>query len=38
MIWQLGMEGSHNINWVDGDPTIHLHTIVRTIRYISHKY
>ncbi|HEX2406695.1 MAG TPA: radical SAM protein, partial [Nitrososphaeraceae archaeon] len=29
MIWQLRMEGSHNINWVGGDPTIHLHTIVQ---------
>jgi putative pyruvate formate lyase activating enzyme len=31
MIWQLRMEGSHNINWVGGDPTIHLHTIVQAI-------
>src|SRR5918995_6799574 len=31
MIWQLRMEGCHNTNWVGGDPTIHLHTIVEAI-------
>jgi putative pyruvate formate lyase activating enzyme len=31
MIWQLRMEGVHNTNWVGGDPTIHLHTIVEAI-------
>jgi putative pyruvate formate lyase activating enzyme len=25
------MEGCHNTNWVGGDPTIHLHTIVEAI-------
>ncbi|MFQ5998969.1 MAG: radical SAM protein, partial [Candidatus Bathyarchaeia archaeon] len=25
MAWQLRTEGSHNINWVGGEPTIHLH-------------
>jgi putative pyruvate formate lyase activating enzyme len=28
MAWLLRMEGCHNVNWVGGDPTIHLHTIV----------
>ncbi len=31
MVWQLRMEGCHNTNWVGGDPTIHLHTIVQAI-------
>lgn len=31
MIYQLRMEGCHNTNWVGGDPTIHLHTIVKAI-------
>lgn len=31
MIWQLRMEGCHNTNWVGGDPTIHLHTIVEAL-------
>ena len=31
MIWQIRMEGCHNTNWVGGDPTIHLHTIVEAI-------
>lgn len=31
MVWQLRMEGCHNTNWVGGDPTIHLHTIVEAI-------
>jgi putative pyruvate formate lyase activating enzyme len=35
MIWQLRMEGSHNINWVGGDPTIHLHTIVQAISMLD---
>jgi putative pyruvate formate lyase activating enzyme len=29
--WLLRTEGCHNINWVGGDPTIHLHTIVDAI-------
>ena len=29
------MEGSHNINWVGGDPTIHLHTIVQAISMLD---
>ncbi len=31
MAWQLGMEGCHNINWVGGEPTIHLHNIVEAM-------
>lgn len=31
MAWLLRAEGCHNINWVGGEPTIHLHTIVEAI-------
>ncbi len=31
MAWILRVEGCHNINWVGGDPTIHLHTILESI-------
>lgn len=31
MAWLLAAEGCHNINWVGGDPTIHLHTILDAI-------
>lgn len=31
MAWVLRVEGCHNINWVGGDPTIHLHTILEAI-------
>ncbi|MGQ0546686.1 MAG: radical SAM protein [Betaproteobacteria bacterium] len=31
MAWLLRVEGCHNINWVGGDPTIHLHTILSAI-------
>jgi putative pyruvate formate lyase activating enzyme len=31
MAWVLRMEGCHNVNWVGGDPAIHLHTIVAAI-------
>jgi putative pyruvate formate lyase activating enzyme len=31
MAWVLRAEGCHNINWVGGDPTIHLHTILQAI-------
>ncbi len=31
MAWILRVEGCHNINWVGGDPTIHLHTILEAI-------
>lgn len=33
--WQLRMEGCHNVNWVGGDPTIHLHTIVQAIAHLA---
>ncbi|MGH9960926.1 MAG: radical SAM protein, partial [Pyrinomonadaceae bacterium] len=35
MAWLLRMEGCHNINWVGGDPTIHLHTIVEAISLLD---
>jgi putative pyruvate formate lyase activating enzyme len=35
MAWLLRMEGCHNINWVGGDPTIHLHTIVEAIALLG---
>jgi len=35
MAWLLRMEGCHNINWVGGDPTIHLHTIVEAIAILG---
>lgn len=35
MAWQLRMEGCHNINWVGGDPTIHLHTIIEAISLLD---
>jgi len=38
-MWQLRMEGCHNINLVGGEPTIHLHTIVEAIsmlRFFKH--
>jgi len=35
MAWLLRMEGCHNINWVGGDPTIHLHRIVEAIALLG---
>jgi putative pyruvate formate lyase activating enzyme len=35
MAWILRAEGCHNINWVGGDPTIHLHTIVDAISQLA---
>ena len=35
MAWLLRMEGCHNFNWVGGDPTIHLHTIVEAIALLG---
>lgn len=35
MAWQLRMEGCHNVNWVGGEPTIHLHTIVEAIKLLD---
>jgi len=31
MAWLLHAEGCHNINWVGGDPTIHLHSVLEAI-------
>ncbi len=33
--WQLRMEGCHNINWVGGEPTPHLHNIVEAISLLG---
>ena len=35
MAWLLRMEGCHNINWVGGDPAIHLHRIVEAIALLG---
>ncbi len=35
MAWLLRAEGCHNINWVGGDPTIHLHTVLEAIRLLG---
>jgi len=35
MAWLLRNEGCHNVNWVGGDPTIHLHTIVAAIALLG---
>ncbi|MCX7961810.1 MAG: radical SAM protein [Burkholderiales bacterium] len=35
MAWILRVEGCHNINWVGGDPTIHLHTILEAIALLA---
>jgi uncharacterized Fe-S radical SAM superfamily protein PflX len=35
MMWELRVEGCHNINLVGGEPTIHLHTIVKAISLLG---
>ncbi|MEE8270786.1 MAG: radical SAM protein [Alphaproteobacteria bacterium] len=35
MAWLLRMEGCHNVNWVGGEVTIHLHTIVESIALLG---
>ncbi len=35
MAWLLRMEGCHNINWVGGEVTIHLHRIVEAIALLG---
>lgn len=35
IMWELRMEGCHNINLVGGEPTIHLHTIMRAISLLN---
>ena len=36
MALQLRLTGAHNINWVGGEPTIHLHSILHAIRLLAH--
>lgn len=35
MAWLLRLEGCHNVNWVGGEVTIHLHTIVKAISLLG---
>jgi putative pyruvate formate lyase activating enzyme len=35
MAWLLRMEGCHNVNWVGGEVTIHLHRIVEAIALLG---
>ena len=35
MAWLLRMEGCHNVNWVGGEATIHLHRIVEAIALLG---
>ena len=35
MAWQLRRRGCHNINWVGGEPTVHLPTIVEAMRRLG---
>jgi putative pyruvate formate lyase activating enzyme len=35
IMWELRVEGCHNINLVGGEPTIHLHTIVKAISLLG---
>ena len=35
MAWLLRMEGCHNINWVGGDPAVHLHRILGAIALLG---
>ena len=38
MAWLLRMEGCHNINWVGGAPSIHLHSIIEAIWLLAGDY
>jgi putative pyruvate formate lyase activating enzyme len=38
MAWLLRAEGCHNVNWVGGEVTIHLHTIVEAIALLGHGF
>jgi putative pyruvate formate lyase activating enzyme len=38
MAWLLRAEGCHNVNWVGGEPTIHLHRIVEAIALLGRGY
>lgn len=33
--WKLRMEGCHNVNFVGGEPTVHLHTVVEAIAQLD---
>jgi putative pyruvate formate lyase activating enzyme len=35
MAWRLRAEGCHNVNWVGGEVTIHLHTVVEAIALLG---
>lgn len=37
MAYLLRIEGCHNINWVGGEPTIHLHSIVAAIWHLANE-
>jgi putative pyruvate formate lyase activating enzyme len=38
MAWLLRAEGYHNVSWVGGEVTIHLHTIVEAIALLRHGF
>ncbi len=38
MAWLLRAEGCHNVNWVGGEVTIHLHTIVEAIALLGNGF
>ncbi len=38
MAWLLRMEGCHNVNWVGGEVTIHLHTILAAIALLGGEF
>jgi putative pyruvate formate lyase activating enzyme len=38
MAWRLRAEGCHNVNWVGGEVTIHLHTIVEAIALLGNGF
>jgi putative pyruvate formate lyase activating enzyme len=38
MAWLLRVEGSHNVNWVGGEVTIHLHRIVEAIALLGRDF
>jgi putative pyruvate formate lyase activating enzyme len=38
MAWLLRVEGSHNVNWVGGEVTIHLHRIVQAIALLGRDF
>lgn len=35
MMWELRMEGCHNVNLVGGEPTMHLHTIIEAVTQLE---